>query len=126
MKNIQCLIESGGLCKYFCKYVGNIDKNNYCIVSTYYDDSLIICYNILHNTKRVTSEKYQQEEWDKRQKCKHPQGEVISVNEFLHQMFKYPEVITNENFVITQTTSLETRTGKSPQNPDNPESKNFT
>ena len=39
---------------------------------------------------------------------------------------KYPEVINNLNFVMTQTTSLETRAGKSLQNTDNPTNNNFT
>ena len=64
MKNIQCLSGSGGLCKYCCKYVGNIDKNNYCTVSTSDDGSLIRREMILHNTERVTSDKFQQEERD--------------------------------------------------------------
>ena len=41
MQNIQCLSVSGGLCKYCCKYVGNIDKKNYCKVSKYDDGRLI-------------------------------------------------------------------------------------
>ena len=39
--NIQCLSGSSGSRKYCCKYVGNIDKNNYCKVSTSTDGSLI-------------------------------------------------------------------------------------
>ena len=38
----------------------------------------------------------------------------------------YPEVITNLNFIIIQTTLLETRTRKLLQNPDNPTNNNFT
>ena len=58
MHNIQCLSGSGGSCKYCCKYVGKIDKNNYCTVSTYADGSLIRREIFLHNTKRVTSDKF--------------------------------------------------------------------
>ena len=39
---------------------------------------------------------------------------------------KYPEVITNLNFVIILTISLESRTGKSLQNNDNSTNNNFT
>ena len=41
-------------------------------------------------------------------------------------MLKYPEFITNLNFFIIQKTSLESRTGKSLQNTDNPENNNLT
>ena len=41
MHNILCLSGSGGSWKYCCKYVGNIDKNKYCTVSTSDDGSLI-------------------------------------------------------------------------------------
>ena len=76
--------------------------------------------HFFHNTRRVTSDKVQQTDWEKKRNWKHPQGTVISVSEVWHQILKYPEVITDLNFVITQTTSLETRTQKSLQNPDNP------
>ena len=36
----------------------------------------------------------------------------------MHHILKYPEVITDLNFIIIQTTSLEARTGKSLRNPD--------
>ena len=126
MKNIQHLSGSGGYCKYCCKYVGKIDKNNYCIVYTSANGSLIRCAIFLHNTKRVTSDKLQQAELEKKRNWKHPQGTVISVNEVWQQILKYPEVITNLNFIMTQTTSLETRTGNSLQNPDNPTNNNIT
>ena len=62
VQNIQCLSALGGSCKYFCKYIGEIDKNNYCTVSTSSDGSLIRRANILNNTKRVTSDKVQHAE----------------------------------------------------------------
>jgi hypothetical protein len=41
IQNILCLCGAGGSCKYCCKYVGKIDKNNYCTVSTSSDDTLV-------------------------------------------------------------------------------------
>ena len=95
-------------------------------MSTSDDGSLILRAFVLHNTKRVTSDKVQQEEREKKQNWKHPQGTVISINEVWHQILKYPEVITNMNFVIIQSTSLETITGKSLRITDNPTNNNFT
>ena len=80
----------------------------------------------LHNNKRVTSDKFQQAEPEKKINFKHLQGKFISINEFWHQILKYPEVIININFVMIQKNLLETRTGKSPRNIDNPTNKNFT
>ena len=89
-------------------------------VSTSAYGSLIRHAIVLHNTKCVTSDKFQQVEWYNKRNRKHPQGTVISINEIWHHILKYPEVMNNLNFFIIQTTSLETRTGKSLQNPDNP------
>ena len=80
----------------------------------------------LDNTKRVTSDKVQQSEQERKRNWKHPQGTVISINEVWHHILKHPEVINNPNFVMIQTTSLETITGESLQNPDNPTNNNFT
>ena len=66
MQNIQFLRGSGGLCKYCCKYVGKIDKKNYCTVSKSAVGSLIRHAMFLHNTKRVTSDKVQQVEREKK------------------------------------------------------------
>ena len=78
------------------------------------------------NTKPVTSDKSQQVEQEKKRNWKHPQGTVISVNEVWHHILKYPEVITNLNFFMIQTTSQETRTRKSLQTPENPKNNKFT
>ena len=67
---------------------------------------------IFQNTKRVTSDKFQQGEIEKNQNWKHLQGTVMIVNEVWHHILKYPEVITSLNFVMIQTTSSGTRTGK--------------
>ena len=66
MQNIQILSGSGGSCKYCCKYVGKIDKHNYCTVFTSTDGSLIRCADFLQNTKRVTSDKVKQVEQEKK------------------------------------------------------------
>ena len=42
MQNILCLSGSVGSWKYCCRYVGKIDKNNYCTVSTYAGGILIL------------------------------------------------------------------------------------
>ena len=106
MQNIQCLSGSGGSCKYCCKYVGNIDKNNYCTVSKSADGILIRQEIVLQNTQHVTYDKFQQAEWEKKRNWKHPQGTVTSVDEVWNHILKYLEVITNLNVVMTQTTSL--------------------
>ena len=80
MYNIQRLIGSGGSFRYCCKYVGKVDKKNYCTVSTSADGSLIQRATFFHNTKCVTSDKYQQAEREKKRNCKNPQGIVISIN----------------------------------------------
>ena len=95
-------------------------------MSTSADGSLIRRAIILDNIKRVTSDKVQQAERKNKRDWKHPQGKVISINEVCHQILKYPEVITNLNFVIIQTTLLETRTRKSLQNPGNHTNNHFT
>ena len=106
MHNIQCLSGLGGSYKYYCKYVGKIDKNNYCTVSTSADGSLIRSEMFLHYTKCVTYDIFQQVEREKKLNWKHPQGAVISINEVWHHILKYPEVITNLNLVMIQTTFL--------------------
>ena len=110
MQNIQMLCGSGGSCKYVCKYVAKIDKCNYMTVSTASDGSLIRRSNFLHNTKIVTSDKQQQKERQSKRSWKHPQGRVISLNEILHHLLKYPEVITDLKFIQIPTTSLALRT----------------
>ena len=80
IQNIHCLSGSGGSCKYCCRYVGKIDKENYSTVSTSDDIILIRHANVLNNTKRVTSDKVQQAEREKKRNSKHPQGTFISSN----------------------------------------------
>ena len=103
-----------------------LKETKYCTVSTYAGGILIRRANVLHNTKYVTSDKFQQAELQKKRNFKQPQGTVISINEVWHHILKYQEVITNLNFVTIQFFLLETRTGKSPRNPYNPNNNNFT
>ena len=95
-------------------------------MSTSGDVSLTGCAIFLQNAKHFISNKFQQAELEKKCKWKHPQGTVISVNEVWQHILKYPEVITIMNFVMIQTTLLESRTEKSLQNPENGTNKNVT
>ena len=118
MQNVQWLSGAGGSCKYCCKYVAKIDKNNYMSVSTASDGRLIRRGNLLHNTKRVTSEIVQHKERESKRSWRHPQGNVISLNEIRHHILQYPEVITDLRFVSIPTTSLELRSGSTVRNAD--------
>ena len=126
MHNIQYVSGSGESCKYCCKCVDKIDKNNYFTVSKSSYGSLIWRENVLQNSKPVTYDKFQQAEQENKRNWKHLQGTAISINEVWHHILKYPEVITNLNFVMIKKHLLETRTGKSKQNLDNPININFT
>ena len=90
------------------------------------DGSFIRRAIFLHNTKCATSGKVQQLEREKKQNCKYQQGTVISVNEVWHHILNYSEVIAHMSFFIIQTNLLETRTGKSLRNPENPTNNHFT
>ena len=71
-------------------------------MSTSDDGSLIRHAIVLHNTKRVTSDRVQQSEQYNKRNWKHPQVTVISVNEVWHHILKNSENITNTNFVMIQ------------------------
>ena len=117
MQNIQCLCGAGGgSYKYCCKYAGKIDKNNYCTIATNIEGNLIRRDNMLHNTKRVISDKVQQLECEKKCSWRYPTGTVICTNEILHYILKYSEVLTDLRFVRIQTTSLEIRTSNKLKN----------
>ena len=66
----------------------------------------------LHNTKVASSEINEEKDRQKndRERDK-PQGRIISQNEMVHHMLKYPEVTTNLVTVNVPTTSLELRQG---------------
>ena len=66
MQNCQMLCGAGGSCKYCCKYVAKVDKNNFFTASAGSDGTLILRGNFLHNTKCVVSDKVQQQEREKK------------------------------------------------------------
>ena len=80
-------------------------------VSTNADGSLIMRSNFLHNTKISSSVYHQQKEQELKREYNHTLGRCISINEILHHILKYPEVITDLRFVIIPTMSQELRTG---------------
>ena len=77
-------------------------------MSAYADDTLIRRANFLHNAKNV-----------RKKDLEASARTIVSVNEVWYHILKYPEMITNLNFIVIQTTSLESRTEKSLRNPDN-------
>ena len=79
-------------------------------VSTNAGGSLIRRSNFLHNTKISSSVYHQQKEQELKRDYNHTLGRCISINEILHHILKYPEVITDLRFVIILTMSLELRT----------------
>ena len=129
MQNIQLLTQTGGVNKYVCKYIGKIDEQNYAAVKANNLDngsgsaifsgegsrgsngsaSLLTRSTFLHNTK-VTSSKMQEDK-DREKDSKYPQGRAIAHVEMLHQILKYPEVITDLEFISIATMPLEYRSG---------------
>ena len=65
MQNIQCLVSSGGLNKYVCKYVAQVDDNNHVIVRSHPHDAgrLISQSTFLHNTKIASSAINEKRHW---------------------------------------------------------------
>jgi hypothetical protein len=112
MQNIQVLTQTGGVNKYVCKYIGKIDEQNYVVVKANSANgvpTLLTKSTFLHNTKIASSK--MQEDKDRKKDSSYPQGRYISHVEMLHQMLKYPEVITDLHFVTITTTPLEYRAG---------------
>ena len=94
------LCGASGSCKHCCKHVAKVGNNNFFTESAGPDRTLILRGNFLHNTKRVISGEVQQEEREKNQGFKHPQGRIVSVNEMRHQINKYPEVYAQKSKVF--------------------------
>ena len=69
-------------------------------MSTSDDGSLIRHAIVLHNNKRVTSDRVQQSEQYNKRNWKHYKVTVISVNKVWHHILKNSENITNMNFVM--------------------------
>ena len=109
MQNIQRLTGAGGCSKYVCKYIAKIDEQNYVVVLVDGEGQLITQATFLHNTK-ITSSIIAED--NERQKfANKPQGRCISHMEMMHMILKYPEVITNLEFIKVTTMPLELRGG---------------
>ena len=99
-KNIQCLIHSGGINKYICKYIGKIDENNYVIIRAHpHDPGVLISQAVfLHNTKVSGSAINAKKEFEKKRGNKRPKGRAISLMEMIQVMLNYPQVHTDMVF----------------------------
>ena len=111
MQNIQLLTDCGGVNKYVCKYIGKIDESNYVIINVDGKGQLVPKQVFLHNTKVVTSKINEDKAREKRRDKNHMTGKAIHQLEQLHSLFKYPEVVSDLNFVNVPTTPLELRAG---------------
>ena len=62
MQNIQVLTQSGGVNKYVCKYIGQVDEQNYVVVNIgdHTKGSLVTKYTFLNKTK-ISTNKVNQE-----------------------------------------------------------------
>ena len=111
MQNIQMLTDCGGVNKYVCKYIGKIDEQNYVVIYVNGESQFVTKEQFLHNTKITTSKKNEDDARQKDRFRNHPQGRAISQNEMVHLLLKYPETITNLNFIHISTLPLEFRAG---------------
>jgi predicted GIY-YIG superfamily endonuclease len=111
MQNCQRLDQAGGCCKYTCKYLVQVDKQNYVTISMNKDKkgSLETNSTYLHNTKIASSDLQQEKEKDEKRGVKHPEGRCVALTEMLHVMLQYPEVYTDLAFVSISTLPLELR-----------------
>ena len=109
MMNIQVLTGSGGCAKYVCKYIAGMDEQNYVVIEVDGTGKLVTKAIFLHNTK-IASSKIAEDKERLKDKNK-PQGRCISHMEMLHVILKYPEVITNLQFIKVCTMPLELRGG---------------
>ena len=111
MQNVQLIRGTGGCNKYVCKYIAKVDEQNYVVVSTNENlrDRLKVTAEFLHNTKISSSAKAEKDLQDKKYSKDAPKGRMISLNEMLHVMLKYPEVITDLQFTTIPTVPLEQR-----------------
>ena len=109
MQNVQRLIGTGGCSKYVCKYISKIDEQNYIVIEVDGKGRLVTKATFLHNTKitssKIAEDKAREKDWKK------PQGFCISHLEMLHNMLKYPEIVTNLDFIKVSTMPLELRAG---------------
>ena len=89
MQNVQTLRHSPGTNKYICKYIGNMDNNNYTIVST--DDDkhgkLRTDTSFLYNTKVTLSNHHAKKVTEKDMTRNHPKERRISLMEMIQMIF---------------------------------------
>ena len=100
MQNVQQLTGAGGCSKYVCKYIAKIDEQNYVIIEVDGKGRLVSKATFLHNTKVSSSKNAQDSERQKN--ASKPQGKCMAVLEMLHVMLKYPEIVTNLEFIKLQ------------------------
>ena len=86
-----------------------MDEDNYVVVSVEGAGKLVTKAKFLHNTK-ITSSKMNEDKNIYKHR-KYPQGGFISHMEMLHVMLKYPEVVTNIDFIKVSTIALELQPG---------------
>ena len=100
MQNVQRLTGAGRYSKYICKYIAKIDEQNYVIIEVDGKGRLVSKATFLHNTKVSSSKNAQDSEHQKN--ATKPQGKCMAVLEMLHVMLKYPEIVTNLEFIKLQ------------------------
>ena len=86
-----------------------MDEHNYFVVSVDVSGKLITKATFLNNTK-ITSSKMGKDK-DREKNRINTQGNCISHIEMLHVMLKYPEVVTDIDFIKVSTVPLELRSG---------------
>ena len=113
MQNIQCLLSSGGINKYICKYVAMVDEVNHVIIRAHPHDAgrLVSQTTFLHNNKISSSAINEKKALQSQRGSKHPTGRKISLMEMLQVMLGYPQVHTDMVFEKIATLPLEQRAG---------------
>ena len=96
MYNVQVLTGIGGCYKYVCKYIVKNDKY-YGVVLVDGSGKLVTKATFLHNTKVMSSKMGEDKDRDKHKNKS--QLRCISHMEMLHVLLKYPEVVTNLDFI---------------------------
>jgi hypothetical protein len=101
MQNVQLIRGTGGCNKYVCKYIAKIDEQNYVVVSVHENLNGKLCNSstFLHNTKVTRSANNEEALRSSQRTSSRPQGRMISLNEMLHVMLRYPEVKSDLTFV---------------------------
>ena len=114
MKNIQCLIHSGGINKYICKYVGEIDENDHIIVRAHVHDKgvLISQSTFLNNTKISSSAINEMKALQKSRGKNHSTGQEISHMEIMKMLWNYPQVHKDMTFHLHTSSGTKAWCGK--------------